>query len=680
MDLLSRLFDTSGFPRRWDCGRWTEAHGWLHILSDLGVWSAYLAIPIVLGFFIVRRKDLPFRGIFVLFGMFIFACGTTHLMEAIIFWWPAYPLAGLIKLLTALVSWTTVFALIPITPKALAMRSPEELSREIAAREEADAALLKINAELESRVQDRTAQLEKSNAELYHQREWFRATLASIGDAVITTDTEGRVMSLNTVAERLTGWKAVDAHLQPLAKFFNIVDEKTREPLESPIERCLREGHGIGLANQSLLLAGDGRQVPIDECAAPIRNAEGAITGSVLVFRDVSERRAAEDAIRAHAAQLQEADRRKDEFLATLAHELRNPLAPVRNSLQILRLTDGASDLARNARDTIDRQLHHLVQLVDDLLDVSRITRGKLELRPARVSIAEIVQAALETSGPLVGSFAHRLHVELPPEPIWLDADPVRLAQVVANLVNNAAKYTDRGGDIWVTAEAANGEAILRVRDSGVGIPAEMLERVFDLFAQVERTPDRRHGGLGIGLMLVKRLVELHGGTVTVASEGLGRGSEFVVRLPAAPAPNPATNDHGERRPSPTAPLATSLARRILVVDDNRDAADSLARLLAIHGHDITVAYDGPAAIEKADKTQPDVAILDLGLPQMSGHEVGQTLRARPWGANILLIALTGWGQEADKRRTREIGFDYHFVKPVDMQVLLDALIPAKKT
>ncbi|MEI7686118.1 MAG: ATP-binding protein [Planctomycetota bacterium] len=800
MDFLRLLFDGSDFSPRWFCGRWTAIHGWLHILSDIGVWSAYLAIPFVLGFFIFRKSDLPFRGVFVLFGMFILACGMTHLMEAVIFWWPAYRLLGLIKLITAVVSWTTVLALIPIVPKALAMRSPEELAREIDARQHAEGALRRINAELEQRVAERTAALEKSNTELHYQREWFRTTLASIGDAVITTDTEGRVTSLNAVAERLTAWTGAEALTRPINEIFAVVDERSRETIANPIHECLRKGVVVGLANHALLIGRDQKETPIDDSAAPIRNADGVITGSVLVFRDVSERRAAQDSILeavtelrtlvelspiaifrsndargddvtgnpaarammrspAHgnlsmaaapgsdgaatfaiardgrmlkaaefpmqhalrtgaplrdwelevifpdgeikhivthampffdrqgevrggymiatdvtslqrlAAQLQEADRRKDEFLATLAHELRNPLAPVRNALHILNMTDGVGEAARLARATMERQVHHMVRLVDDLLDVSRISRGKLDLRKIRVDVASVVQIALETSRPLLDLFDHRVHVDMPDEPIWLDADPVRLAQIIANLLNNAAKYTDRGGEIWVRAEATQREAMIAVRDSGVGIPAEMLSRVFDLFAQVDRTLDRTQGGLGIGLRLVKQLVELHGGTVTATSEGLDRGSEFVVRLPRADAPV-ALGDPNPRLSSEGA----NVSRRILVVDDNRDAADSLAEILQMCGHRVAVAYEGPTAIALADENPPEIAILDLGIPQMSGHEIGATLRARPWGQAMLLVALTGWGQEADKERTRASGFDLHLVKPVDVDTLLKTI------
>lgn len=293
-EFLAHLFDTSDFPARWHCGNWSDFHGWLHILSDLGVWSAYFAIPCILGFFIARRRDLPFRTIFLLFGAFILACGTTHLMEAAIFWWPAYRLAGVIKLLTAAVSWGTVVALVPVVPKVLSMRSPEELEREIALRTKAEQELQHANAELERRVQERTTELQSANAALYREREWFSTTLASIGDAVIATDTDGRVTMLNSVAESLAGWSRREAVGQPLTAIFRIINEKTRQPVEDPASQAIQTGIIIGLANHTLLISKDGTERPIADSAAPIKDDQGAIFGAVLVFRDVSEQRKAE--------------------------------------------------------------------------------------------------------------------------------------------------------------------------------------------------------------------------------------------------------------------------------------------------------------------------------------------------------------------------------------------------
>ncbi len=367
--------------------------------------------------------------------------------------------------------------------------------------------------------------------------------------------------------------------------------------------------------------------------------------------------------------QLRQADRRKDEFLAVLAHELRNPLAPVRNAVEVMRLRDVDDPNLRWARDIIDRQVQQMTRLVDDLLDVSRITRGKVKLQKEPVDLAAVVARAVEISRPLIDARRHELTVTLPPEPVRVEADATRLAQVVANLLNNAAKYTEERGRIWLTVERGGGEAVLRVRDTGVGIPAAMLAQVFDLFTQVDRSEDRSQGGLGIGLTLAKSLVEMHGGSVTAQSEGVGKGSEFVVRLPLL-----AELRSEGCEPGGSGRLVESSARRILVVDDNVDAADSLAVLLRLLGNDVRTAPDGPAALEAARAYRPDVVLLDLGLPRMSGYEVCRRLRAGHFANGPLVVALTGYGQDEDRRRTREAGFDHHLVKPVNPDELREVL------
>jgi signal transduction histidine kinase len=359
------------------------------------------------------------------------------------------------------------------------------------------------------------------------------------------------------------------------------------------------------------------------------------------------------------AEALREADRRKDEFLAMLAHELRNPLAPIRNGLQVLRLAGGDRALAERTWGLMGRQVEHLSRLVDDLLDVSRITRGKVELRTTTVDLRAVLAAAVETARPLVDAKRHHLTVTQPGRPVRVSADAVRLAQVVGNLLTNAAKYSEEGARVALSLDAEGESAVVRVRDTGVGIPPEMLPRVFDLFTQIDRTLDRAQGGLGIGLTLVKSLVEMHGGTVEAASGGVGMGSEFTVRLPLLPGSDaPAPNAGADPPASP---------RRILVVDDNHDAGDSLGDLLELSGHQVRVARSGPQAVEAAREFRPDVAILDIGLPGMSGHELAARLRAEPFGPSLILVALTGYGQDEDRRRTREAGFDHHLTKPADL-------------
>jgi CheY-like chemotaxis protein len=309
----------------------------------------------------------------------------------------------------------------------------------------------------------------------------------------------------------------------------------------------------------------------------------------------------------------------------------------------------------------MDRQVQQLVRLVDDLLDVSRITRGKVDLKKERVALSSIVATAVETSRPLIEAARHELSVALPPETIELEADPTRLAQVLSNLLNNAAKYTDPGGKIWLTAERKGDRVAVCVRDTGVGIAPEMLPRIFDLFMQVDRSIDKAQGGLGVGLTLVRTLLEMHGGAVEVRSEGPGQGSEFTIRLPLAPALLPAPGDGGTQ-----AGAATFLpVRRVLVVDDNVDAAQSLAMLLRMLGQDVRTAHNGQSALEAAQASMPEVAFLDIGLPGMSGHELARHLRSEPGGGSALLVALTGWGQEEDRRRSAEAGFDHHLTKPV---------------
>ena len=364
------------------------------------------------------------------------------------------------------------------------------------------------------------------------------------------------------------------------------------------------------------------------------------------------------------ATALREADRRKDEFLAILAHELRNPLAPIRNSLHILRLSGATDPEIARVGEMMERQVNHMVRLVDDLLEVSRITRGKIELRKESVDMATIVRNAVEACRPLIDAAGHRLSIDLPSRPLRVEADPVRMAQVMSNLLNNAAKYTQPNGSIWLGVREESSEVVISVRDDGAGIPADMLPKVFDLFTQVDHGADRAQGGLGIGLTLVKSLVELHGGKVAVQSNGVGKGSEFVVRLALSDISVP-----GQTPVEAAADIGT-LPRRILVVDDNRDAADSLAVLLEWLGAEVDVAYSGSEALDALDHLEPAVVLLDIGMPGMDGHEVARRIRERSGGERMTLVALTGWGQEEDVRRTRDAGFDHHLVKPADVDVL----------
>ncbi len=401
--------------------------------------------------------------------------------------------------------------------------------------------------------------------------------------------------------------------------------------------------------------------------AIPLLDAKGDIVEWFGTASDVTSRKEAEEALSRSAIELTEADRRKNEFLAMLAHELRNPLAPIRNALHMMRLKGSGNTAVQAASAMMERQIGQMVRLVDDLLDVSRISRGNIELRKGRVDLVTAVLQAVEAARPFCDLMEHELTVALPPQPVYVDADPTRLAQVIGNLLNNACKFTDRGGRIALVVERDGEKAVVRVRDSGVGIAADQFSRIFEMFTQIDTSLERSRGGLGLGLTLVKSLVELHGGTVRASSAGINQGSEFVVRLPALV-------DVAELGMPEPVSLVPAQRRRILVVDDNRDAATSLAELLELTGHDIRVAHDGLEAVSAADRFRPDVVLLDIGLPKLNGFEVARKIRQEAWGEKMTLVALTGWGQDEDRRKSSEAGFDAHMVKPVDPVVLMKLL------
>jgi PAS domain S-box-containing protein len=777
--------------------------------------------------------------------------------------------------------------------------------------------------------------LEQKNAELQQQREWFEVTLASIGDAVITTDVNARITYLNPVAESMTGWSSADARGEPLERIFRIVNEFTRETVENPVGKVLQTGRVVGLANHTALINKIGRGIPIEDSAAPIRDAHGKIAGAVMVFHDVSARRRAEDALQASQARLRatfdqaamgivvselsgqfvesnqrfcdllgysteelhrltfaqvtdpddlpetqaqtrallagqvthcafearyvrkdgsriwgrttltplsetsagaprfigtieditdrkraeqalsdaraqayeirtnlaaivessddaiiskrldgtistwnygaermfgytaaeiigkpitvlfppeyvaeeeaildrlrrgeriehfetvrirkdasllnvsltvspikdadgliigaskiarditqrrlaeevlrqevvvreraetslrEADRRKDEFLATLAHELRNPLAPIRQAALIFKSPAATEAQKRWSSDVINRQVQHMSLLLEDLLDISRITRGTLGLRTQTVILDEIVQAAIEPARPIIDSRHHAFSIELPPEPVHFIADPLRLAQVLSNLLTNAAKYTDPHGTLRLCAAYTEQTLTISVIDNGIGLAPEATTSVFAMFSQVASSHDRAEGGLGIGLALAKGLVELHGGMIEARSAGVGHGSEFIVRLPlrkAAVAPQNLITDPRAAQPA---------SRKVLIADDNSDAAESLATLLRLDGHEVAVVRDGHEALALWPQFLPEVALLDIGMPGMSGYEVAQRVRQADYGRAVMLIAATGWGQAQDRVAALAAGFNHHFTKPIDPDRLRELL------
>jgi PAS domain S-box-containing protein len=622
----------------------------------------------------------------------------------------------------------------------------------------------------------REMQVEQS---LREREERLAVTLRSIGDAVIATDGAGRVTILNAVAEELTGWNAPEAIGRPFHEVFNIVNEDTRQPAVSPVERVLREGVVVGLANHTALVARDGTARPIADSAAPIRDSSGLTSGVVLVFRDQTQERRAEEALRQSEQRLRaladsmpqlawtaqadgyitwynqrwyeytgttpeqmegwgwqsvhapatlpdvlhrwresiatgtafemefplrgadgkfrrfltrvfplkdsrgavtqwfgtntdvtelveaqeallESDRRKNEFIGVLSHELRNPLAPIRSSLYLLDRAPPGSERAARAREIIHRQTGHLSRLVDDLLDVTRISRGKIELQRSRIDAREVVRRACDDHRTLFHDRGLELRVEIS-DPVWIEADETRIAQVVGNLLQNAAKFSREGGTVIVSVGTAADQAEVRVRDDGIGITGDLMPRLFQPFVQAEGGLARTKGGLGLGLALVKGLVELHGGSVRAFSGGAGRGSELVVSLPLSPAPE-------QSAPAPL-PAAATRGMEILVIEDNVDAARSIAEVLEMEGHRVHVATDGLSGIAKARELRPEVVMCDIGLPDIDGYEIARTLRADGL-RSTRLIALSGYAQHEDRQRAKEAGFDAHLPKPPPLDEL----------
>ena len=626
------------------------------------------------------------------------------------------------------------------------------------------------------RAQASEAEARRVQEEQRADRDRLRTILASLADGVIATDPAGLITSLNPAAERLTGWAAGAAIGHPLAEVFRFSHDENASSTDGSVTH----------AGRRALLAGAAGARWIEHNAAPIRVERGEVGGTVIVFRDITDRERAEAALResesrfvrfmqhfpglawikdaegryvyandaaerafrtpraelygrtddqvfppetaaqfrGHDARalesdagvrvveslehedgvihhslvskfsipgpdgraalvggtaiditdrlemeeaLREADRRKDDFLATLAHELRNPLAPIRNALSLMRHSGGDAPDFLAERAMAERQVSHLARLVDDLLDIARISRGRIELRKEPLELAPVVRRAIEAIQSTIEGRGHALAVALPARPILLEADPTRLEQILWNLLSNAAKYTEPGGRIRLEAQREGAETVIRVRDTGIGIEPGMLPRIFEMFTQVDSRSTRSQGGLGIGLGLVKSLVELHGGTIAASSDGPGAGSEFVVRLPALAEARASTAIPGVESPR----QLVASRRRILVVDDNADAAVSLARLLTrLHGQEVRVAHDGPEALAVAGEFLPEMIVMDIGMPGMDGYEVARRLRLRPEHTGTFLVALTGWGQESDRREAREAGFDCHVVKPVDADTI----------
>jgi PAS domain S-box-containing protein len=496
---------------------------------------------------------------------------------------------------------------------------------------------------------------------LQESEERFRLLVESVKDyAIFMMDPEGRVVSWNAGAERIKGYKDREIIGQHFSVFYTPEERQDRRP-QMGLTTAKDEGT---FEDEGWRVRKDGTRFQAHVVITPVYDEAGTHRGFAKITHDVSERRKWEQE---HLRE-REASIRKDQFLAVLSHELRNPLTPIRNVLQVLTQQAASTPVLRQACEMMDRNVRVMTRLVDDLLDLSRIASGKVEIKRELVEVSVIMERGAETARPVVDAHRHHLTVTPPKDPMWVEGDPVWLGQVVMNLLTNAAKYTGEGGKIWLTAEREGDRATIRVRDTGIGIEPDKLPRVFEMFTQVDTSLNRTEGGLGVGLSIVKKIVELHGGAVEARSGGRGAGSEFVVRLPLRTAA-PARMDQAE-----DAARAATRPLRVLVVDDNADAADSLAMFLKLYGHDVQAAHSGAAALNLVKTYSPQVIILDLSMPVMDGFQVAQRLRLNIDMSKVALIALTGLGQESDRRRTRDAGFNYHIVKPPDPQQLHELL------
>ena len=496
--------------------------------------------------------------------------------------------------------------------------------------------------------------------ESFHQRALLAAIVDSSDDAIVSKTLEGRILSWNRGAVRIFGYEAHEVIGKPIT----IIIPPGLHAEEQQILSKLRRGERIDHFD-TVRVSKDGRRIAISLTVSPIRAADGTVIAASKVARDISERKLAEQKLRQSEEALRLADRRKDEFLALLAHELRNPLAPIRYALGANKKPGRTPGQTRQAEEIIERQVTHMSRLLDDLLDVSRITRGRLELKKTRAELTSVIGASIETARPMLDEKQHTLALDLPTRAVQLEADVVRLAQVFSNLLINAAKYTDPGGHIQLRAAQEGASVVVSVSDDGIGIPQDLLPQVFNMFFQSRAALGRAEGGLGVGLSLVRGLVALHGGSVEAHSAGAGQGSEFIVRLPLGAAVPDAVDAAVEADQ-----ISADAGLKILVVDDNRDAADTCAMLLEASGHHVQTAYTARQALELARAFRPHALLLDIGLPDIDGYVLAEQVRATPWGRNAVLVAVTGWGQEQDRQRAVVAGFDQHLVKPISAETV----------
>jgi PAS domain S-box-containing protein len=493
------------------------------------------------------------------------------------------------------------------------------------------------------------------------------AIVASSNDAIVSKTLDGTIRSWNAAAQRIFGYTASEA----IGQSITLIVPPELQAEQRQILQKIRLGEPIEHFD-TIRVRKDGVRIPISLTVSPIRDSHGVIIGASKIARDISDRKSAEAKLRKTEEALKDADRRKDDFVALLAHELRNPLAPIRYALSSIEKPDCSIEQRRHAEQVIGRQAAHMSRLLDDLLDISRITRGTLELKKGYVELTSVLSNAIEAARPIIDAKQHTLTLDFPKQAICVVADPVRLTQVFSNLLINAAKYTDEGGHIELSARHANATLVVSVRDNGIGISKEMHTKIFTLFTQDHAAANRSEGGLGIGLSLVRGIVDLHDGQIEARSAGPGQGSEFIVQLPMAVAPG-----ESQRVENHSGSSGRAIGLRILVVDDNADIADSCSTVVELSGHHVQTAYTGRQALEVAAISRPHVILADIGLPDMDGYELAQKIRATHWGQGLALVAISGYGEEQHKLRSLEAGFDNHLTKPIDplaLESLLQSL------
>lgn len=626
-EFFQKLFNTSDFPARWTCGQWSDFHGWLHIVSDVGIALAYLAIPLILGFYLYRKPDLRFRPIWFLFCGFIFFCGSTHLVEAAIFYYPIYRISGLLKFVTAVISWVCVFVLLKNGTHAFSLKTHAALEEE---------------NYLFKRLADSISQfawMADTNGYIYwYNKRWYEYT--------------------GTTLEEVQGWGwQVVQHPDHVER----VVESFKQHLEE----------GTVWEDTFPLRGKDGEYRWFLTRAMPIKNKDDQIDFWVGTNTDITEQRNLQKELSEIAHQLTESDVRKDVFIATLAHELRNPLSPLCSGIDILRMSDDRA-IHQKVCNTMEPQIKHLVVLVDDLLDVSRIKSGKLTLKVEWIDLAPILRNSLESVRISCEESGHALLADIPTQPLMVYGDPNRLTQVFTNLLSNACKYTPSGGTIRMEVHY-NGDVTVKVIDTGIGIDEANHKSIFDLFGQVEHPLEKSYSGLGIGLTLAESIVTLHGGTLTVESQP-GRGSTFTVCIPRQDGKDP--KEMAEMKEQ----VETAQEQiKVLIVDDNQAAADMLQMLIDMMGHEARIANDGTEAIAVLESYRPQLIFMDLGMPRMNGYDATTHIRKQEWGEDIYIAALTGWGHDDDKLRTKDSGFNAHIVKPASNADIHNIFLQVRK-